>query len=114
MEALTDLAHYAGLEHLPPNIPYILASFLFFTVIHLVVAPLGSWLFLRSTYMSMDRKGRNNWCAAQTASDLPFLKLVGEKVYPCRLDGACAANSPSRVEGYGASGVGRGQGVRLE
>ncbi|KAF9030820.1 DUF887-domain-containing protein [Hymenopellis radicata] len=62
MEALVDAARYFGLEQLPPNIPYVLASFAFFTGVHLIVAPLLSGLFFKETYGKMDRRGRNNWC----------------------------------------------------
>ncbi|KAF8921020.1 TLC domain-containing protein [Mucidula mucida] len=62
MEALLDAARYFGLEQLPPNIPNVLASFAFFTGVHLIVAPLLSGLFFKETYGKMDRRGRNNWC----------------------------------------------------
>ncbi len=64
MEALLDAARYFGLEQLPPNIPNVLASFAFFTGVHLIVAPLLSGLFFKETYGKMDRRGRNNWYVA--------------------------------------------------
>ena len=60
---LKDVALYAGLTHLPPNIPYVLWSFGFFSFVHLIVAPLFSLGFFKNTYGPMDKRARNNWYA---------------------------------------------------
>ncbi|KAK0228799.1 TLC domain-containing protein [Armillaria fumosa] len=62
MDTLTAYALDAGLAALPPHLPTLLASLVFFTFVHLVVAPLASHAFFPETYSKMGRRARNNWC----------------------------------------------------
>ncbi|KIY69101.1 DUF887-domain-containing protein [Cylindrobasidium torrendii FP15055 ss-10] len=72
---LTRVALRLGLIRLPENLHHILASVLFFSVIHLVVAPVVSMTFFKDVYGKMGSEARNNWCI-HVVSQVNVLILV--------------------------------------
>ena len=55
------LITFFGLEKIPNFAAGILGSFVFFTAIHLLVAPALSQKFFPNAYTSGGKRGMNNW-----------------------------------------------------
>ncbi|KAF7974841.1 hypothetical protein HWV62_11215 [Athelia sp. TMB] len=55
------LATFIGIEKIPNFAAGILGSFVFFTTIHLLVAPALSQKFFPDAYTSGGKRGMNNW-----------------------------------------------------
>jgi hypothetical protein len=50
-----------GLKMMPRHIDTLVGSFMFFTTIHLVVAPMLSQAFFPEAFGKAGRKAKNNW-----------------------------------------------------
>lgn len=52
-----------GLVHLPDHFPLLVYTAVFYTFLHVVVAPVLSPIFAPVAYAKLKgRRGRNNWC----------------------------------------------------
>jgi hypothetical protein len=50
-----------GLTMMPKHIDTLVGSFIFFTAIHLIIAPILSEAFFPEAFGKASRKARNNW-----------------------------------------------------
>jgi hypothetical protein len=75
-QASVSLARLLNLKKFPDNASTIVVSFMFFTGVHLVVAPLlSSWLFPAS-FGQMKRRQKNQWCNPYSQARCIELKEV--------------------------------------